>query len=265
VTASLGLDGADLVIEELAIPGTGKTILAQQYLFANATLARPALYLATVSEPFDKILRYGQSLRFFDPEAVGQSVFYEDLGLALNERGLAGVLEQVTALIKERRPGILVIDSFKALSAYAEAAEFRRFIHDLPARSTSTSRSGSEAEPRIVLNSKPSNRERSSSAPCCSEYRRALDAIARLVLCVLELLLALADLLLGFALLLAEFVVGQLALGLLELALDLVTHTFHGDPFRLVFEHEWFPPLTSRNPVTEPEERMSGRGLITEP
>ena len=123
----LPVDAINMLI---GLPGTGKTILAQQYLFANATRERPALYLATVSEPFDKILRYGQSLRFFDPEAVGRSVFYEDLGPALNERGLAGVLEQVTALIKERRPGIIVIDSFKALSAYAEAAEFRRFLHD---------------------------------------------------------------------------------------------------------------------------------------
>ena len=123
----LPVDAINMLI---GLPGTGKTILAQQYLFANATLERPALYLATVSEPFDKILRYGQSLRFFDPEAVGRSVFYEDLGPALNERGLAGVLEQVTALIKERRPGIIVIDSFKALSAYAEAAEFRRFLHE---------------------------------------------------------------------------------------------------------------------------------------
>ena len=83
----------------IGLPGTGKTILAQQYVFANATLERPALYFATVSEPYEKILRYGQSLDFFDPEAVGRSVFYEDLGPALNERGLAGVLEQVTALI----------------------------------------------------------------------------------------------------------------------------------------------------------------------
>jgi len=123
----LPVDAINMLI---GLPGTGKTILAQQYLFANATIERPALYLATVSEPFDKILRYGQSLRFFDPGAVGNSVFYEDLGPALNERGLAGVLEQVTGLIKERRPGIIVIDSFKALSAYAEAAEFRRFLHD---------------------------------------------------------------------------------------------------------------------------------------
>ena len=114
----------------IGLPGTGKTILAQQYVFANASPERPALYLATVSEPFDKILRYGQTLRFFDPDAVGRSVFYEDLGTALNERGLVGVLEQVSALIKERRPGMIVIDSFKALSAYADAVEFRRFLHD---------------------------------------------------------------------------------------------------------------------------------------
>jgi circadian clock protein KaiC len=113
----------------IGLPGTGKTILAQQYLFANATPERPALYLATVSEPFDKIVRYGQTLRFFDPSVVGQSVFYEDLGTVLNERGLAGLLEQVSALIKERRPGMVVIDSFKALSVYAEAAEYRRFLH----------------------------------------------------------------------------------------------------------------------------------------
>ena len=118
----------------IGLPGTGKTILAQQYVFANATPERPALYLATVSEPFDKILRYGQTLRFFDPEAVGRSVFFEDLGTVLNERGLAGVLEQVSELIKERRPGMIVIDSFKALSTYAVDAEFRRFLHDFAGR-----------------------------------------------------------------------------------------------------------------------------------
>src|ERR671923_2634 len=118
----------------IGLPGTGKTILAQQYVFANATPERPALYLATVSEPFDKILRYGQTLSFFDAEAVGHSVFYDDLGGVLNERGLAGVLEQVSELIKERRPGLIVVDSFKALSAYAEGAEFRQFLHDFAGR-----------------------------------------------------------------------------------------------------------------------------------
>ena len=118
----------------VGLPGTGKTILAQQFVFANATPERPALYLATVSEPFEKILHYGQTLRFFDPEAVGHAVFYEDLGAVLNESGLAGVLEQVTELLKERRPAVTVIDSFRALSAYADGAEYRRFLHDLAGR-----------------------------------------------------------------------------------------------------------------------------------
>jgi circadian clock protein KaiC len=118
----------------IGLPGSGKTILAQQYVFANATPERPALYFATVSEPFDKLIRYGETLRFFDPEAVGRAVFYEDVGAVLNERGLAGVLERVSELIKQRRPGLIVIDSFKALSAYAEGAEFRQFLHELAGR-----------------------------------------------------------------------------------------------------------------------------------
>ena len=67
-------------------PGSGKTILAEQYLFHNATEQRPGVFLSTVSEPFDKVLRYGESLDFFDPDALGTRVFYDDLGSALGPR-----------------------------------------------------------------------------------------------------------------------------------------------------------------------------------
>lgn len=118
----------------IGVPGSGKTILAEQYVFANATPERPALYLSTVSEPFDKLIRYGQTLSFFDPDAIGRSVFYEDLGATLNENGLVGALEKIVALLKERRPAILVIDSFKALSAYAAGSDMRPFLHELAGR-----------------------------------------------------------------------------------------------------------------------------------
>ena len=118
----------------IGLPGAGKTILAQQYVFANATPDRPALYLSTVSEPLEKIIRYGQSLEFFSAQAVGRAVFYEDLGTNLNERGLMAVSERIGELIRERKPGIIVIDSFKALSAYADASDFRRFLHELAGR-----------------------------------------------------------------------------------------------------------------------------------
>ena len=76
-TGNVRLDevlGGGLVLDAITLvvgaPGTGKTILAEQCLFANATPQRPGLYLSTVSEPFDKLLRYGQSLEFFDVAAA---------------------------------------------------------------------------------------------------------------------------------------------------------------------------------------------------
>ena len=111
------MNGINLIV---GLPGSGKTILCQQLIFAGATEERPALYLSTVSEPFEKILRYAQTLSFFDRSAIGRSIFYEDLGPAVGgDDGLAAVTERIAALIKERRPGIIAIDSFKALAAFA--------------------------------------------------------------------------------------------------------------------------------------------------
>ena len=128
----LPVNGINLIT---GLPGSGKTLLCQQFSFAGATAERPAIYLSTVSEPFEKMIRYAQTLSFFDREAIGRSMFYEDLGAAVAaDGGLAAVTERIGALIKERRPAIVTIDSFKALAAFADdAREFRRFLHDLAA------------------------------------------------------------------------------------------------------------------------------------
>jgi circadian clock protein KaiC len=128
----LPANGINLVIGH---PGSGKTILAEQYLFHNASPERPGVYLATVSEPFEKLLRYGESLSFFDGSAIGTSVFYDDLGETVIHAGLPGVLDQIDQILKEQQPGFVVIDSFKALRSFsADEAEFRRFLHDLAGR-----------------------------------------------------------------------------------------------------------------------------------
>lgn len=114
------------------LPGTGKTIIAQQYVFANAGPQRPAVYFSTVSEPLEKIVRFGQGLDFFDRAAVGESVFFEDLGAVLTAGGLGSVTKQIATVLRERRPELIVIDSFKALHAFAESdGEFREFLHEL--------------------------------------------------------------------------------------------------------------------------------------
>ncbi|HTX30188.1 MAG TPA: ATPase domain-containing protein [Solirubrobacteraceae bacterium] len=116
----------------IGLPGSGKTILAEQFMFHNASAERPGVYLSTVSEPLDKILRYGQGLAFFEPEMIGQAVFFSDLGQALNDGGLDEVLARVRSVIVERRPGVIVIDSFKALTPYGASPQaFRHFLHEM--------------------------------------------------------------------------------------------------------------------------------------
>src|SRR5688500_9459508 len=55
-------------------PGAGKTTMAQQIVFANATVERPALYFTVLGEPTLKMLRYQRRFSFFDPALVGSAV-----------------------------------------------------------------------------------------------------------------------------------------------------------------------------------------------
>jgi len=134
-TGSAGLDEilfggipANTITVIMGSPGTGKTILAEQLAFSQATAESPALYLTTMSEPLEKFIMHGQSYSFFDSSKVGVSVFYEDLGLILRERGLANLPEIITELLVARRPRFVFIDSFKALNELIVSSEDRRSI-----------------------------------------------------------------------------------------------------------------------------------------
>ena len=123
-------NGVNLIV---GVPGSGKTILSQQVAFHNASKERPSLYLSTLSEPLDKILRFGESLRFFDRAAVHDGrVVYEDVGQPLGEGGLDEVLVAVDSLLRHVRPGVVVIDSFRAFQAIApDVGVFRQFLFGL--------------------------------------------------------------------------------------------------------------------------------------
>jgi len=124
----------------VGVPGSGKTILSQQFVFHNAGAKNRALYLSTLSEPLDKILRYGQTLKFFDQAAVRDGhIVYEDLGQVLGEHGLDDVLETIDRYLKEVRPAIVVFDSFRAFHALAaDVMSFRRFLYGLTRRLTAS-------------------------------------------------------------------------------------------------------------------------------
>ena len=116
----------------MGAPGTGKTILAEQIAFSNASYGATALYLTTLSEPLEKFIAHGQTYDFFDASKIGETVFYEDLGLILREKGITHLAEAVTDLILKRTPKFIFIDSFKALNElFTTPVERRTVVYDL--------------------------------------------------------------------------------------------------------------------------------------
>lgn len=122
-------------------PGSGKTTLAHQIIFANATPQRPALYLTVLGEPPIKMLRYQQQMDYFDPDKVGKSVHFVDLSAMALNGDLAAVLARIVEWIEELNPAIVVVDSFQTIlrKAGSETTELdmQGFVQRLAVRLTS--------------------------------------------------------------------------------------------------------------------------------
>ena len=118
--AALGGGLPELSFNMLAgAPGAGKTTLAQQIMFANATSARPALYFTVLGEPTVKMLRYQQQFRFFRPELVGSAVHYLNLSEEVGSGDLEVVLARITTEVERLTPALVIVDSFRTLGGGA--------------------------------------------------------------------------------------------------------------------------------------------------
>ena len=96
-------------------PGCGKTTLAHQIIFANATAQKPALYFTVLGEPALKMLRYQQQYSFFDPAKLGKAVRFINLSDLVLEKDLGAVLEEIIREVAACSPSIVVVDSFRTV------------------------------------------------------------------------------------------------------------------------------------------------------
>jgi len=104
-------------------PGSGKTTLAHQIMFANATVERPALYFTVLGEPTLKMLRYQQQFTYFDPELAGSAIQFINLSTEVMERNLGEVLQRIIGEIERAKPGIVVVDSFRTIAGQHVSSE----------------------------------------------------------------------------------------------------------------------------------------------
>jgi circadian clock protein KaiC len=116
-------------------PGCGKTTLAHQIVFANATVRRPALYFTVLGEPALKMLRYQQQYTFFDESKLGRAIRFINLSDVVMGQDLDAVLEEIVKQVTAASPGIVVVDSFRTAvrktKAGANDAEMQAFIQRL--------------------------------------------------------------------------------------------------------------------------------------
>lgn len=123
-------------------PGTGKTTLAHQMMFALANPNRKALFFTVLGEPPLKMLRYQQQYSFFDLDKVGTSIRYVNLAEDLRTGDFSGVLERITKEVESFSPGLVFVDSFRSVVQTAKTgnegvADLQQFVQELGTRMTS--------------------------------------------------------------------------------------------------------------------------------
>jgi circadian clock protein KaiC len=113
-------------------PGCGKTTLAHQIMFANATAERPGLYFTILGEPPLKMLRYQQQYSFFDADKVNGMIRFVSLSDEAMRLGLTPVLENIVREVEAAAPGLVFVDSFRSvMRAHGDDAQLQDFVQRL--------------------------------------------------------------------------------------------------------------------------------------
>jgi circadian clock protein KaiC len=117
-------------------PGSGKTTIAFQMMFATATPEKPAIYFTALGEPPLKMLRYQQQFDFFDLDQLNRCIHIVNLAEDLAVPDLNKVLAKIAAEVEALEPTLVVVDSFRSivLASQGEGKTFgaqQQFTQDL--------------------------------------------------------------------------------------------------------------------------------------
>ena len=123
-------------------PGSGKTTLAHQMMFALATVERPAIYFTVLGEPPLKMLRYQQQFDFFDSKVVNRSVRFVNVSEETLQGGLQAVLKRIASEVEAHHPALVFVDSFRSLLSVGQhedgaQARTQHFVQQLGMSMTS--------------------------------------------------------------------------------------------------------------------------------
>jgi len=116
----------------LGAPGAGKTILGNQFCFHHVEQGGRAIYVTVLAESHGRMLTHLRPLGFFRQEVIGPKLSYVSGYATLRAKGVQGLLQLLTAEVRERQASALVIDGLSAVEDSAGSRlALREFLHGL--------------------------------------------------------------------------------------------------------------------------------------
>lgn len=114
------------------LPGTGKTMLANQLCYSHVAAGGSAVYMTLLAESHSRMLQHIRSLSFFDESAIPDKLSYLSAFHDLETDGLKGLVAVLRREMRARRVGVLVLDGLVAAAEAAETdRELKKFIHEV--------------------------------------------------------------------------------------------------------------------------------------
>jgi len=118
----------------LGVPGTGKTILAEQIAVHHAKRGERALIFTALSESHDQMLADLVELSFADPALIGDHLRFYSVQSVLDE-GLDAVVDLIIDTARAERASVVVLDGLPGFVGIAKRErEVTRFLHTLRSR-----------------------------------------------------------------------------------------------------------------------------------
>lgn len=124
------LRGGVYIIE--GVPGTGKTILANQISFNHVAGGGRVVFVTLLAESHTRMLQHLRPMDFYAEGAIPDRLYYESGFRILESEGLKGVVDLLRREIRGHQASLLVLDGFATTEESASSPrEFKKFVHDI--------------------------------------------------------------------------------------------------------------------------------------
>jgi circadian clock protein KaiC len=115
-------------------PGGGKTILANQMCFHQATNGQRAVYVTLLAESHDRMFGHMRRMAFFNEAFIPERVYYVGGYSTLQAGGLDALVALIRGVMQKHSATLLVVDGLVSAQESAPSDRlFKQFIHEISA------------------------------------------------------------------------------------------------------------------------------------